>query len=330
MQGWRVADYPGLQITIAPNAHQIANIINSSPLDTIHVLAGARMCTMGKAVTKEVIRRGSRLGIVSESADRRGWKILPRWLKYATENFTYGRYFNFILAMGQLGVDWFRYCGYESERIFEFGYVVDASSTTLLSPITEARSAKPFTILFAGRLIQLKGVNKLLSALGCVTEEFRLEIIGDGDLRDTLQEQSEQFNLSKKIIWHGQKPRDVVLEMLHRVDLLVLPSYKDGWGAVVNEALMAGTPVICSRESGASSLISQPFLGDIYPAKDSQALSDLLRQRIAAGPLVTDQRKAIRDWAQCISPTAMAEYFEKVMLHVYEGSPRPEVPWKCF
>lgn len=290
------------------------------------MLAGARNCAYGKMVRQELFKRRRRIGIVSESADRRGAQVIPRWMKYTKERLMDGRHFDFILGMGQLAVDWFRCCAYPQNKLFEFCYVVEPAATpttTFTNPLVH--------LLYVGRFISLKGLYRLIPALQNLGNlDYTLEMVGAGSKEAPLKSLSKDLRVEDKIDWIGRLSSHEVRTKMATADLFILPSYHDGWGAVVNEALMAGTPVICSRECGASSLITQPFIGDIYPAKDSQALSDLLRQRIAAGPLVTDQRKAIRDWAQCISPTAMAEYFEKVMLHVYEGSPRPEVPWKCF
>jgi glycosyltransferase involved in cell wall biosynthesis len=52
----------------------------------------------------------------------------------------------------------------------------------------------------------------------------------------------------------------------------VLPSRFDGWGAVVNEALMVGTPVICSDRCGASDVIENGRNGYVFEADNADAL----------------------------------------------------------
>jgi glycosyltransferase involved in cell wall biosynthesis len=58
----------------------------------------------------------------------------------------------------------------------------------------------------------------------------------------------------------------------------VLPSRFDGWGAVVNEALMVGTPVICSNRCGASDVIENGRNGYVFEAGSARALRERLRQ----------------------------------------------------
>ena len=56
----------------------------------------------------------------------------------------------------------------------------------------------------------------------------------------------------------------------------MLPSRFDGWGAVVNEALMVGTPVICSDRCGASDLIENGRNGYVFEAGNARALRERL------------------------------------------------------
>ena len=62
-------------------------------------------------------------------------------------------------------------------------------------------------------------------------------------------------------------------------DVFVLPSEREPWGLVVNEAMNAGKPVIVSDRVGAGpDLIDDSVNGFIYPARDVAALADRLRR----------------------------------------------------
>src|SRR5437870_11248743 len=69
-------------------------------------------------------------------------------------------------------------------------------------------------------------------------------------------------------------------------DLLVLPSRYDGWGAVINEALMSGIPAICSDNCGAADLVrSSVQLGAVFRAGSAIDLARVLGTWIRRGPL---------------------------------------------
>lgn len=58
-----------------------------------------------------------------------------------------------------------------------------------------------------------------------------------------------------------------VHQMMHRFDVLVLPSRYDGWGAVINEALQRGLYVICSNRCGAKALVVNDKIGKVFCSK---------------------------------------------------------------
>ena len=61
--------------------------------------------------------------------------------------------------------------------------------------------------------------------------------------------------LPNRVQWFGKFPMSEVAKKMADADCLVLPSLHDGWGAVVSEALIAGTPVICSDACGSAGVV---------------------------------------------------------------------------
>jgi glycosyltransferase involved in cell wall biosynthesis len=127
----------------------------------------------------------------------------------------------------------------------------------------------------------------------------------------------------------GFLPYRTTIQRLSACDLLVLPSNgKEGWGAVINEALMCGVPVVCSARCGASDLIKYPCQGEIFKTGSPQALANALRSRIAQGKPLPELRDRIREWSGCIRGESGAEYFLNLLEHVYGELPRPKAPWR--
>jgi glycosyltransferase involved in cell wall biosynthesis len=123
-------------------------------------------------------------------------------------------------------------------------------------------------------------------------------------------------------------PNGQVLEAISRHDLFVLPSRFDGWGAVVNEALMCGVPVVCSEACGAADLVAAPWRGESFAAGSVAALREVLERRIEAGPTSSETRDRIRDWSCCISGKAVSHYLLAVVDAAAGRAPRPRPAWR--
>jgi len=233
-----------------------------------------------------------------------------------------GRRFDFILAMGQRGVRWFKFCGYPEPRIFPFTYVTDR-----LAHDSRTEFRKSFRFLFVGQLISRKGVDLLLKALEKIPHA-ELSVIGDGSETECLHELARRCGVADRIFWFGKMDAARVQTHIIDADVLVLPSREDGWGAVVNESLMAGTPAVCSTACGASELIRHPWLGTVFQANHVASLAEAMAQWSEQGAVSPEHRQRVRNWAQCIEAPRVARYVEEVLAHVYDRGPRPQAPWR--
>ena len=178
-------------------------------------------------------------------------------------------------------------------------------------------------------MIQRKGVDTLLQACARLDDSFTLGLVGTGERESALRKLSQDVGVDDRCDWLGAVPSAAVRQAMEAADVLVLPSYHDGWGAVVNEALMTGLPVICSEQCGAACLIQGALQGATFPAGDVAGLASALRTQLKrAEEDPTARREQISSWASCISDDAVARYFERIMAHVYESADRPIAPWR--
>lgn len=320
--GWDAPSLGPAHVLINPDQARVLQIVEASGTHAIHFIAGARGTTLGRQAASACRAAKRRMGMITEAPDPRGIGGILRRIKYSWERVTVGSKFDFILAMGQMGMNWFKFCGYSSGRIFPFAYVTEQ----LLQGCTTA-SGETFKILFVGRLVTLKGVDLLLRAFSRIPGS-RLEIIGDGPEATNLRELAKTLGIAEHIVWHGQMSALRVQASMADANLLVLPSRKDGWGAVVNESLMSGTPVICSDACGAAELIRQEWLGSVFESGNVNELAGVLGDWVDKGQRNPEERERIRSWSQRIEGPAVAGYIEAVIEHVYHGRPRPEAPWR--
>lgn len=321
--GWNAPSLGRAQVVLEPDLSQVRQLVIDSPRDAIHVVAGARGTPLGRQAAIACRATGRRMGLLTEAPDARGLAGILRWFKYSYERITLGRKFDFILAMGQKGVSWFKGCGYQDCRVFPFAYVTDQLAETPC-----VRIGKSFRFLFVGRLVTLKGLDLLIEALESVSNS-ELLVIGEGPESNFLRDLARRKGLAERVHWVGQVAGPEVHSHIAAADVLVLPSRKDGWGAVVNESLMVGTPVICSTACGAADLIQHPWLGTVFHENDSSSLADAMSCWSSQGAITDEQRLRIRDWSKCIGAPVVATYLVDVFRHVYEHRERPRVPWRA-
>lgn len=109
--------------------------------------------------------------------------------------------------------------------------------------------------LFAGRLVREKGVFELLSAYakldGSIRQDIALVLAGGGACRDQLETQAAAI-APGAVRFPGFIHREQLAAYYALAEVLILPTYTEPWGLVVNEAMACGTPVILSRVAGCS------------------------------------------------------------------------------
>lgn len=102
---------------------------------------------------------------------------------------------------------------------------------------------KEYDLIFVGRLESNKGLNLLLEA----ASNFKILIIGDGSLRESLKFKVRSLKLENNIIFYGwAKDQKEIAELINRSKLFVMLSYNEGGPRVVFEALACGVPVLAT------------------------------------------------------------------------------------
>ena len=138
-------------------------------------------------------------------------------------------------------------------------------------------------VAFVGRLVGLKNVPTLIRAFEPLKDRAQLVIIGDGPERQKLAA------MAPEAIFTGMLAGDELLAWYNLIDVMVLPSTQEAYGAVTGEALMAGAKVVVSRKAGSSSLVREGVNGYMVDPDDPQAMTEcidtLLKQIPEGRPL---------------------------------------------
>ena len=141
--------------------------------------------------------------------------------------------------------------------------------------------------LFVGRLVHEKGVFELIDAYARLDlklrEELGLVIAGDGPVRLELQQLAAGV-APGKIVFAGFIHREELGIYYGLAETLVLPTYTDTWGMVVNEAMACGLPVIVSALAGCTpELIQNGWNGILIEPKDVDGLCSAM-ERLGEDP----------------------------------------------
>lgn len=127
-------------------------------------------------------------------------------------------------------------------------------------------------LLFVGRLVDVKNLFFLIKCFSNVeSNDKRLIIVGDGPLKDKLFKYTEALDLLDEVLFIGRKEGVELYSWYTFSQLFILPSTYEPFGAVVNEALVGGSNVLCSSLAGASALINSGN-GELFNPYDEKDL----------------------------------------------------------
>jgi len=171
--------------------------------------------------------------------------------------------------------------------------------------------------LFAGRLVREKGVFELLSAYAGLEENLRKQVglvfVGDGAGRVELQKQAASISTGS-IGFAGFAHREQLAAYYALADMLILPTYTDTWGLVVNEAMACGLPVVLSRTAGCGpDLVKENWNGLLVPPKDAQALTAAMTAMACRPDLCTTMGVRSSERITHFSPTVWSTSIERAL-----------------
>jgi glycosyltransferase involved in cell wall biosynthesis len=187
---------------------------------------------------------------------------------------------------------------------------IDLSEITL-KPDSKSQTEASIKLIAVGRLDEIKDYPTMIRAVGLLRNTYKvsLDIIGDGNIKESLINLINELNLAEHITLVGE-----VLELSHwyrEADVLVLSSLSEGFGNVIVEALAHGTPVVSTDcPSGPSDIITENTYGRLVPVGDFVALADAIIQvRLQA-----IDKKILRARAEDFECSKICDAYKKVLI----------------
>ena len=145
------------------------------------------------------------------------------------------------------------------------------------------------------RLFELKGHQYLIDAAPSIVERFpdiRFLFVGDGILRQQLQQQIDRLGLREYFQFTGLVEPARVPSLLSAMDMLVHTSLREGLARALPQALLAGRPVISYDIDGAREVVIPGKTGILLPPRSVKELSDSVIQLAQDSSLRTTLARA--------------------------------------
>ena len=335
-QGWVKPDWTDMDVTVLSYGRWLATgmrLIRDNP-DAVHLFSGLWASRRFFLLLLYAVWKRRRVGLLVEpygdtkdgylidQGKLKGWLFTKfRPLCYGIAGRLLGRHIAPIFAISPKAVKQFEKAGFQAKNIYPFGYFVPIQKYQKDSVSRGIDTV--LNIIFVGSLISTKGIDiieKLAVHCGKNNIPIKLDIYGPGKPSSLL---SAYPNINYRgIIVFGQSQR-----VMANYDLLIVPSKYDGWGVVVNEALLQGVPVLASSKVGASALIAQSGAGTIFDPNNMPALIDIIESLIKDRTILTKWAIKAQTYAQKLSPETAATYMMTCIEASLHGTEKPSCPW---
>jgi glycosyltransferase involved in cell wall biosynthesis len=150
-------------------------------------------------------------------------------------------------------------------------------------------------VISVGRLAEVKDYPTLLRAARRVAEslpDFRLEIVGDGPARASLEALRSDLGLSGCVSFLGE--RGDVAERLASADVFALASTSEGLSVSLLEAMAAGLPIVATCVGGNPEIVTSGVTGELVPPGNVEALASALLSMLADPIRLASMARAAR------------------------------------
>ncbi|WP_081599292.1 glycosyltransferase family 4 protein [Prochlorothrix hollandica] len=214
--------------------------------------------------------------------------------------------------------DLLSYFQFDPEKVYVTYLGKDPSYSKVLDPECIAQFLKKYSLpasylLFVGSMEPRKNLKSLLQAYSLLSsslrEKYKLVIAGpQGWLNTDIFELAQNLNLLDNVYFTGYIPQDDMALLYSAASLFIYPSFYEGFGLPVLEAMSCGVPTITSNVASIPEITGNDgaLLIDPYePESISEAISDVLNSPSLAFELSTqaESRSQLFSWSNCAQQT---------------------------
>lgn len=260
----------------------------SEPERADEIIAGADVVITGSApesLVQGCISRGQLVFRYSERPLKNGpepLKYLPRLIRWHLRN-PAGKKIYLLCASGFTAGDYARF-GLFRGKAYRWGYFPEMKEYADVPQLLEQKTKA--SILWVGRFLDWKHPDDAIAVAGRLKAagySFDMNLIGGGPMEETLREMIHREGLEDRVHLLGTMTPEMVRAHMEKTEIFLFTSdRREGWGAVLNEAMNSGCGVVASDAIG-----SVPYLlrdgenGLVYRSGDVDGLTEKTEHLLA-------------------------------------------------
>ena len=198
-----------------------------------------------------------------------------------------------------------RVYGYTTERCVTVYLGVDHDRFRRL-----AREERSRAITTVAKLTRFKNVDKIIDAFALLARDgdadLRLNVVGEGDARESLEMQSQRLGLADRVIFHGLVSDATLTSLLQESLVFCLASVEEPFGLVTIEALACGTPAVAVDSGGPREVLRDHNCGVLVPDAEPDSLREALAKILSSSETFeTMSKNAVHraqhfDWSRTV------------------------------
>ena len=243
------------------------------------------------------VRLGEEIGIPSHS-------MLAKWIFKCVYAVSSG-----VIGVSEQVVDWLVENGEVSRNKTYCTYLPVKVET---HPVYQVEKTDYFSILTVCRLHPVKNLKMLINSVGNLIgkgKNIELIIVGDGPEREKLEDMAQRKGLEDYVAFKGYKSKP--WKYATCADLFVMPSFSEGFGLSLVEAMMHKLPVVATNRGGPVEFIEHEKNGWLIDPDNQDALTTLIAGIIEL-PTERLQQIADKGYETAIKKFSPERYMERL------------------
>lgn len=176
---------------------------------------------------------------------------------------------------------------------------------------------KNATIIFVGRLSPTKGIDDALCAISKLKKgniDCKIWVVGRGEeeFESYIRKLTGELNIKDRVIFFGFVSEKEKFKLMSKAHILVVPSKKEGWGLIVREAALVGTPSVVYDVNGLKDIIRDNING-IISETNPNSLSENIKKLLDNNSFYESLRKNAQLEAKKNNWDTTAEFALKII-----------------
>ena len=272
LQGWKI--YNGIEYLLR---------YYEEPKKCMSLIDTADIVMVGSSPAKLMNRRLHESKVIFRYAERQ-IRSKPSIFQYIWWYIKWHKYYPakkpvYLLCASAFSAADYSRLGVFREKAYKWGYFPHTSFTDIDSLLKKKQENK---IIWVGRLLKLKHPDDVLLVAGRLREEgyqFTIDFLGGGEMEKELRTMAYSMGLNEQVRFLGFHPQEEVHSYMEKAGIFLLTSdFREGWGAVLNEAMNTGCAAIASHAAGSTAfLVRNGENGFVYRSGDTDELYSRIR-----------------------------------------------------